>query len=159
VLAVAALAMEMSPRSPSEAIAALLHDVVEDVGGMARAREIMRRFGPDVARIVLSNSDTVVEPKPPWRQRKEQYLAAMADKAPDELRVSLADKLHNARAILQDLRTEGDALWERFNAEPDEVRWHYRELADHFLGRSAELGAAGTAAAKSWTMSLRPSKT
>jgi GTP pyrophosphokinase len=148
VLAVSALAMEMAPHSPAEAIGALLHDVVEDAGGMERAREIARRFGLDVLRIVLSNSDTAVEPKPPWKQRKQDYLAAIADKEPDELRVSLADKLHNARAILQDLRTEGDALWERFNAGPEEVRWHYRELVDRFLARSDALGVAGTAAAK-----------
>jgi GTP pyrophosphokinase len=146
VLAVAALAMEMNPDAPAEAIGALLHDVVEDSGGMARAREIARRFGLDVLRIVLSNSDTAVEPKPPWRQRKEEYLAAMADKEPDELRVSLADKLHNARAILQDLRANGESLWERFNATPDEVRWYYRQLSDRFLARRDALGPAGAAA-------------
>ena len=148
VLAVAALAMEMRPGAPAEAIGALLHDVVEDSGGMDRAREIAQRFGLDVLRIVLSNSDTAVDPKPPWRRRKEDYLSAMADKAPDELRVSLADKLHNARAILQDLRTEGDELWTRFNAGPGEVRWYYRQLADRFLARREELGPAGEAAAE-----------
>lgn len=148
VLAVAALAMEMEPDAPAEAIGALLHDVVEDSGGMERAREIAQRFGLDVLRIVLSNSDTAVDPKPPWRQRKEEYLAAMADKEPDELRVSLADKLHNARAILQDLGTGGEDVWARFNAGPDEVCWYYRQLADRFLGRPDALGSAGAAVAE-----------
>lgn len=148
VLAVAALAMEMEPDAPAEAIGALLHDVVEDSGGMERAREIAQRFGLDVLRLVLSNSDTAVDPKPPWRQRKEDYLSAMADKEPDELRVSLADKLHNARAILQDLRADGEEVWMRFNAGPDEVRWYYRQLADGFLGRREELGPAGAAVAE-----------
>jgi len=148
VLAVAALAMEMAPGAPAEAIGALLHDVVEDSGGMQRAREIAQLFGFDVLRIVLSNSDTVVDPKPPWRQRKEKYLAAMADKEPDELRVSLADKLHNARAILRDLRTDGENVWTRFNAGPDEVRWYYRQLADRFLSRRDVLGPAGGAVAE-----------
>ena len=115
---------------------------------MPRAREIAQRFGFDVLRIVLSNSDTAVDPKPPWRQRKEDYLAAMADKAPDELRVSLADKLHNARAILQDLRISGEGLWDRFNAGPEDVCWYYRELADRFLARRDALGPVGVAAAE-----------
>jgi (p)ppGpp synthase/HD superfamily hydrolase len=116
--------MEMEPGAPAEAIGALLHDVVEDSGGMQRAREIAQSFGPDVLRIVLPNSDTAVDPKPPWRQRKEEYLAAMADKEPDELRVSLADKLHNARAILHDLRTGREDVWARSNAGPDDARWY-----------------------------------
>jgi hypothetical protein len=148
VLAVAASAMEMAPRAPAEAIGALLHDVVEDCGGMARASEIAQHFGLDVLRIVLSNSDTAVDPKPPWRERKEDYLAAMADREPDELRVSLADKLHNARAILQDLRTEGQDVWTRFNAGPGEVRWYYRQLADRFLARRQALGPAGATIAE-----------
>jgi GTP pyrophosphokinase len=140
--------MDMEPHAPAEAIGALLHDVVEDSGGMRRAREIAQRFGLDVLRIVLSNSDTAVDPKPAWRQRKEQYLSAMADKEPDELRVSLADKLHNARAILHDLRTGGEDVWARFNAGPDEARWYYRQLADRFLARRDALGPAGAAIAE-----------
>jgi GTP pyrophosphokinase len=71
----------------------------------------------------------------------------MVDKEPDELRISLADKLHNARAILQDLRTEGEELWTRFNASRDEVLWYYRQLTDAFLARPDSLGPAGAAAA------------
>ena len=109
-LAVSALVLEMQPDSEDEAIAALLHDVLEDGGGMDAAGEILRRFGLDVLRIVLASSDTRVTPKPPWAERKQRYIAAIAHKAPDELRVSLADKLHNARAILFDYRAHQEAL-------------------------------------------------
>jgi hypothetical protein len=148
VLAVAGLAMEMNPGADVEAIGALLHDVIEDAGGQPRAREIARDFGFDVLRIVLANSDTTVEPKPPWRQRKQRYIVDVAHKAPDELRVSLADKLHNARAILLDYRIHGEALWTRFRAgEGDGVRWYYRQLAAAFQARRDDLGPGGAAAA------------
>jgi HD domain len=141
LLAVASLTVEMQSGSEDEAIAALLHDVVEDGGGMRAAAEIARRFGPDVVRIVLANSDTTVEPKPSWPQRKKRYIAAIEHKAPDELRVSLADKLHNARAILLDYRAHKEALWGRFNASRDATRWYYRELAAAFERRKDDLGA------------------
>ncbi len=140
LLAVTALVLEMGG-TEDEAIGGLLHDVVEDGGGPATLTEIRERFGDDVARIVAANSDTDVEPKPPWRERKEAYIAAIAHKQPDELRVSLADKLHNARAILLDYRVHGEALWKRFKAgEGDSVRWYYRALFDAFSQRRAELG-------------------
>lgn len=81
---------------------------------------IRQEFGEHVARIVDANSDTDEEPKPPWLERKRAYVTAIATKAPDELRVSLADKLHNARAILLDFRSVGDDLWSRFNARKGE---------------------------------------
>src|SRR3954464_3820219 len=99
LLAVASLTLEMGG-SETEAIGALLHDAVEDGGGPPMLERIRREFGSDVARLVDANPATDAEPKPPWRARKEDYIAAIAHKAPDELRVSLADKLHNARAIL-----------------------------------------------------------
>jgi (p)ppGpp synthase/HD superfamily hydrolase len=126
--------------SEDEAIAALLHDVIEDGGGVEAEVVIRRRFGADVARIVRACSDSEVAPKPPWRPRKEAYIAAVAHKRPDELRVSLADKLHNARAILLDLRTHGDELWSRFSAGRDEQLWYYGALADRFTSRRADLG-------------------
>jgi len=106
--------------------------------------EIRARFGDDAARIVVANSDADELPKPPWRARKEAYIAAIAYKQPDELRVSLADKLHNARAILLDFRTHGDALWERFNSDAD-VPWYYRALTEAFEARADALGPGAVA--------------
>jgi (p)ppGpp synthase/HD superfamily hydrolase len=117
-----------------EAIAALLHDAVEDQGGEAMLGEIRERFGPTVADIVLACSDTTEMPKPPWRARKEAYLVHL-DAAPiSVLRVSLADKLYNARAILRDYGLVGEALWDRFDprAGRDEQFWYYDELATRF---------------------------
>lgn len=141
LLAVAAITLEMGS-TEDEAIGALLHDVVEDGGGREALADIEATWGADVARIVLANSDADEEPKPPWRGRKEDYVAAVAHKRPDELRVSLADKLHNARAVLLDYRTVGDDLWRRFSA-PDGgagVRWYYRALLDAFTDRAEDLG-------------------
>jgi len=118
--------------SESEAIAALLHDAVEDQGGLARAKEIRERFGPEVEEIVKACSDTHSVPKPPWRERKEAYLRRLEAASSSARRVSAADKLHNARAILRDLRAKGDALWDRFNGRRDGTLWYYRALADTF---------------------------
>ena len=139
LLGVCSLVLEMEG-GEDEAIAALLHDVIEDGGGVEAEVVIRRRFGPDVARIVRACSDSDVAPKPPWRPRKEAYIAAIARKRPDELRVSLADKLHNARAILLDLRTHGDELWRRFSAGRDEQLWYYGTLAQQFAARRGDLG-------------------
>ncbi len=141
LLAVTALVLEMGG-SQSEAIGALLHDAVEDGGGPEMLEQIRGRFGDDVARIVEANSDSDEQPKPPWLERKRAYIAAIADKEPDELRVSLADKLHNARAVLLDYRTVGEALWSRVNSKRSApVRAYYRGLLDAFTDRADELGA------------------
>jgi (p)ppGpp synthase/HD superfamily hydrolase len=113
-----------------EAIAALLHDAVEDQGGEQTLARIREQFGERVARIVLACSDATEIPKPPWRQRKEAYLAHLADQEPDVLRVSLADKLYNARAILGDYLEYGDEVWRRFRAGREAQLWYYRSLAD-----------------------------
>ena len=117
-----------------EAIAALLHDAVEDQGGQQTLGQIHQLFGEHVAAIVEACSDTDVTPKPPWRERKETYIAHLRD--PElpigTIRVSLADKLHNARAILFDLRA-GHDVFSRFNARPDEVQWYYDALATTFV--------------------------
>jgi GTP pyrophosphokinase len=140
LLGVTSLVLEMGG-SETEAIGALLHDAVEDGGGRPMLERIESEFGPDVARIVAANSDSETEPKPPWTQRKNEYLAAIAHKQPDELRVSLADKLHNARAILLDYRTLGDPFWDRFRSGAGPaVRWYYRELRAAFEARRADLG-------------------
>jgi (p)ppGpp synthase/HD superfamily hydrolase len=140
LLAVASITLDHGG-SEDQAIAALLHDVAEDRGGQSALDAIAQRFGPEVARIVAACSDTVVEPKPPWRERKTAYIAAIATKRPDELLVSAADKVHNARAILADYREVGDELWSRFTtASSADQLWYYRALADAFLSRRANVG-------------------
>ncbi len=121
------------------AIAALLHDAVEDQGGEPRLADIRNRFGARVAEIVRACSDSVAdtsagEPKEDWRLRKERYVAHLASGDVATLLVSLADKVHNARSILRDLRepTVGAAVWGRFKASRQDTLWHYRELAKAF---------------------------
>ena len=140
LLGVASLTLEMGG-SETEAIGALLHDAVEDGGGPPMLQRIDAEFGANVARIVDANSDSDSEPKPPWVERKRAYIASIAHKQPDELRVSLADKLHNARAILLDFRTHGDDVWTRFKAgQGASVRMYYRALYEAFDARRADLG-------------------
>jgi (p)ppGpp synthase/HD superfamily hydrolase len=115
-----------------EAIAALLHDAAEDRGGETILAEIRERFGDPVADIVLACSDTLEEPKPKWRQRKQAYLDHLEHQPTPVLRVSLADKLFNARAILRDYLVVGEDLWKRFSAGCDGQLWYYRQLADRF---------------------------
>jgi len=134
LLSVAALVLEAGG-DEDQAIAALLHDAVEDQGGAATLAEIRRRFGDRVAAIVDGCSDTDQVPKPPWRRRKEVYLEHLAEAGPDVLLVSLADKIHNARAVLADLRVLGDGLWPRFSGGKDGELWYYRRLADTFAAR------------------------
>lgn len=136
VLGVASLVLE-DGGSDDEAIAALLHDAVEDQGGAPTLELIRQRFGDTVAAIVAGCSDTDQDPKPPWRARKEAYLAHLEDTGESVLRVSLADKLHNARAIARDRRTHGDAVWSRFTAGRDEQLWYYRALLEVFKRRSS----------------------
>jgi GTP pyrophosphokinase len=131
LLAVAAVVGENGGRE-DEVIAALLHDAVEDQGGATTREEIRRRFGDAVAEIVDHVSDTDVFPKPPWRERKEAYVAGVREAPRSARLVSAADKLHNARSILKDLRAEGDAVWRRFTATKEETLWYYRALVDAF---------------------------
>jgi GTP pyrophosphokinase len=132
LLAVASLVLEHGG-SEEEAIAALLHDSVEDQGGAVTREEIRLRFGESVALIVDGLSDTDVSPKPPWRARKEQYLDHLRKSStPSERLVSLADKLHNARSILLDYRTNGEQVWERFKGGKTGTLWYYRTLVEIF---------------------------
>ncbi len=125
--------------SESQAIAALLHDCVEDAGGAVTLEEIRANFGDDVARIVSECSDTDETPKPPWRDRKDSYIAHLAEVGEDTLLVSLADKLDNSRAILRDYRAHGPALWQRFTVkDPDDHLWYYGELLGAYRSRGAE---------------------
>ncbi len=131
LMAVAGLVLE-NGGDEDTAIAALLHDVIEDGGGDAARQEILRRFGQRVVEIVNECTDAEVIPKPPWRERKEKYLAHLRHASPPARLVSAADKVHNARAILADYRVVGEALWARFNASREETLWYYRELVAAF---------------------------
>jgi (p)ppGpp synthase/HD superfamily hydrolase len=145
ILAVASLVLEMHG-DEDEAIGALLHDVVEDGGGRAALAEIDREFGPTVAEIVVANSDTLdPDHRPGWYVRKRAYVDGFPDKSPAALRVSLADKLHNARSILTDYRTVGDDLWSRFGqGQGIATRIYYRELALAFERERPRLGPAAS---------------
>jgi (p)ppGpp synthase/HD superfamily hydrolase len=115
-----------------EAIAGLLHDAPEDAGGRPRLEDIRLTFGDRVAEIVDGCTDTYDHPKPAWRSRKEAYLARIPTLTPSARLVSAADKYANARALLDDYRSLGDALWDRFNGGPD-TPWYCRAAADAFL--------------------------
>jgi (p)ppGpp synthase/HD superfamily hydrolase len=121
-----------------EAIAALLHDAVEDAGGQPTLDQIRARFGENVASIVEQCSDTDQADKPPWLERKTAYLSHLKDPATPEsvLRVSAADKLQNARALLDDYRRIGDELWARFTTgSASDQLWYYNSLSRIFLMR------------------------
>jgi 8-oxo-dGTP pyrophosphatase MutT (NUDIX family) len=143
LLSVAGLVLEQDGADEELAIAALLHDAVEDQGGEERLADIRGRFGDRVAAIVRSCSDSETSnraEKDPWRVRKARYLDHLRT-TPDKgaLGVSAADKLHNARAILADYRTHGEELWSRFNAGRDDLLWYYRSLVDIFGERRVPL--------------------
>ena len=112
LLSVAGLVIE-ADGTETQAIAALLHDAAEDQGGEETLAEIREKFGDEVATIVEECSDTFETPKPPWRQRKQSYISHLPDASDGAILVSLADKLHNAHAILRDFRAHGDELWQR----------------------------------------------
>ncbi len=131
LMAVAALVIEHGG-DEDQAIAALLHDAPEDQGGLPVLREIERRYGAGVARIVADCTDAWTNPKPEWRRRKEAYLAKLPQHSERSLLVSLADKTHNAEAILYDWRALGEAVWPRFNGGADGTRWYYSTLAAFF---------------------------
>jgi len=113
-----------------EAIAALLHDAIEDQGGAATREEIRHRFGDTVVAIVDGCTDAEVMPKPPWRGRKEAYIAHLLQASPAVRLVSAADKLHNARTILADYCVLGDGLWQRFTGGKDGTLWYYRSIVN-----------------------------
>jgi len=141
LLSVASIVLEHGGNEV-EAIAALLHDAIEDQGGAETREEIRRRFGDAVVSIVDGCTDAEVIPKPPWKERKEQYIARLSHASPSILLVSAADKLHNARAILGDYRALGENLWDRFNGGKEGTLWYYKSLVDAF-----KQAAAGTALA------------
>jgi (p)ppGpp synthase/HD superfamily hydrolase len=115
------------------AIAALLHDIVEDCGGAPMLTKVRRRFGSRVAKIVDGCTDADTYPKPPWRERKENYIARLREEDADTRLVSAADKLNNVRSILGDYREIGESVWSRFNGKREGTLWYYRTLRDEFL--------------------------
>lgn len=131
LMGVAALVLEAGG-DEDEAIAALLHDSVEDQGGLPMLEEIRSRFGMRVAMIVDGCSDSYGYPKPPWKERKEIYLQRLISQPPEVRRVSLADKLHNARNLLLLLQQEGHTIWERFNGGKEGTLWYFTRLNEIF---------------------------
>ena len=140
LLAVAAIALE-NGADEDQAIAALLHDAVEDQGGLAQLEAIREHFGESVAQIVADCTDAHEEPKPAWHPRKEAYIASLAHKPPRSLAVSLADKTHNAAAINADLRAHGEAVWSRFTGGKGGTLWYYRALANAFRAHAPGIAA------------------
>jgi len=133
LLSVCALVLE-DGGDEDEAIAALLHDTLEDCPDDVTAPDLARRFGAPVAALVVACTDTPPDytggPKAPWQERKDAYVERIREEGYPLCRVALADKLHNTRAIVLDQRRFGDKIWERFNAtKEDELRYH-RALVD-----------------------------
>jgi (p)ppGpp synthase/HD superfamily hydrolase len=133
LLAVAAIVLEHGG-TEKEAIAALLHDAVEDQGGQETLEEIRRRYGKRVARIVAACSDTDQLPKPPWRERKEAYVERLRSEPYSVRLVVAADKLHNARHLLSSYRVQGEDLWSHFKGGRDGTLWYYGAVVDALVG-------------------------
>jgi (p)ppGpp synthase/HD superfamily hydrolase len=135
LMAVSSLVLEAGG-DEDMAIAALLHDVVEDCGGMPRLREIRKQFGSRVAKIVEGCTDSYVIPKPEWLQRKKDYLRELKHADAETRLVSASDKLHNVRTILADYRVQGEDVWKRFTGKREGTLWYYRALSDEYQRRN-----------------------
>jgi (p)ppGpp synthase/HD superfamily hydrolase len=127
LLAVTALVLE-DGGDEDTAIAALLHDAIEDAGGEKVRQEIQQKFGMRVAQIVEGCTDTDEIPKPPWKERKERYIAKFSQESAEVRRVSLADKLHNARSTLSEYQRIGTAIWDIFRGGRQGTLWYYQSL-------------------------------
>ena len=127
LMSVAGLVLEAGG-GEDEGVAALLHDVVEDCGGESVLEEVRQRLGDRVAHIVQGCTDAYTIPKPPWKQRKLDYLEVLRRAGNDVRLVSAADKLHNVRTILADYRRDGDAVWDRFSGRREGTLWYYRSV-------------------------------
>ncbi len=135
LMAVAGLVLEAGG-DEDMAIAALLHDVVEDCGGMPRLREVRKQFGPRVAKIVEGCTDAYIVPKPEWLQRKKDYIGEVKHADAETRLVSASDKLHNVRTILADYRQLGEAVWKRFSGKKEGTLWYYRALCNEYRRRN-----------------------
>jgi GTP pyrophosphokinase len=136
LLGVASIALDYGA-DEDEAIAALLHDAIEDQGAhwqsqwhSVLAEEIGRRFSPGVAEIVRGCTDSDTMPKPPWQERKEAYLAHLDHASPSVRLVVAADKLHNVRSLLRDYRGKGEAIWRHFKGGREKTLWYYRAVVE-----------------------------
>lgn len=141
LMSVSALVWE-NGGNEDQAIAGLLHDVIEDAdppSAVTRIRkEILEKFGQRVLDLVEGCTDgeqDATGEKAPWKERKENYLAHLGEKSEDLLLVSCCDKLHNARAILTDLTTHGDSLFNRFTGKKEGTIWYYTELSKIYQSR------------------------
>jgi (p)ppGpp synthase/HD superfamily hydrolase len=137
LMSVSALVLE-SGGDEDQAIAGLLHDAVEDQGGLTTARLIAERFGERVAGIVLACTDATPEPgeaKAPWRDRKTAYIGHLADVQDEALVVIASDKTHNLQSIINDVQRDGLSTLERFDS-PTQIAWYYRSVADELARRS-----------------------
>lgn len=128
LMAVSALVME-NGGTQDQAIAALLHDTVEDQGGEETLSEIRERFGDDVASIVEECSESLDIKDHPWRERKEWFLNRIVQMSERGLLVCVADKFHNVQGLINDHRNQGDQMWSSFNAGKTEQLWYYRSVA------------------------------
>lgn len=126
LLSVVALVLE-DGGTENEAIAALLHDAVEDQGGEQTRAEILQRFGEPVTAIVDGCTEDRTS-QLSWQERKAAYLQQMQQASTAVRRVSLADKLHNARSLLAALHQDGTAIWNRFNGGREGMLWFYQSL-------------------------------
>lgn len=129
-----------------QAIAGLLHDAIEDQGAHQDA-EIAKRFGANVAALVRACSDTDVTPKPPWRDRKVAFIDSLPTTSPRALLIVIADRLHNVRSLITDLRFVGSSIFDRFNGGMAGTLWYYQAISDALSAlapgpASAELAAA-----------------
>ncbi len=129
LLAVCELTLEYGG-DEDEAIAALLHDAIEDQGGATARAEILHRYGPRVTEIVEGLTDTDQSPKPAWRKRKEAYIQRITHASPSIRLVSACDKLHNARSLVMDYRIYGEDLWNRFTGGREGTLWYYRAMVN-----------------------------
>ncbi len=116
--------------SVDQAIAGLLHDAIEDQGDKTSYEEIENLFGAEVSRIVSACTDAETNPKPPWKQRKLEYLHSLKKKDHQIKLVVACDKLHNAQSIVKDVNLYGPEVWTRFSAPPLEITWYYEGILE-----------------------------
>ncbi|AFY55880.1 guanosine polyphosphate synthetase/pyrophosphohydrolase [Rivularia sp. PCC 7116] len=129
LMSVSALILEAGG-TEDEAIAGLLHDAIEDQGGKATREEIRQKFGETVVEIVDGCTETDITPKPPWKERKIDYIENIRKGSDSVKLVSFADKLHNARSLLIGYRNKGDKLWDYFSGSKEDKLWFYGELLE-----------------------------